>query len=44
METVWKGKENCFELTGGSSYGGFELPGGDCNNDNKMAMLVLQLK
>ena len=44
METVRKGKENCFELAGCSSYGGFELPGGDCNNDNKMAMLVLQLK
>ena len=44
METVRKGKENCFELAGGSSYGGFELLGGDCNNDNKMAMLVLQLK
>ena len=44
METVWKGKENCFELAGGSSYGGFELPGVDCNNDNKMAMVVLELK
>ena len=44
METVRKGKENCFELAGGSSYGGFEFPRGDCNNDNKMAMLVLQLK
>ena len=30
METVRKGKESCFELAGGSSYGGFELPGVDC--------------
>ena len=30
METVRKGKENCFELAGGSSSGGFELPGVDC--------------
>ena len=45
METVWKGKENWFELAGGSSYGGFELLGVDCNNNNnKMAMLVLELK
>ena len=44
METVRKGKEICFELAGGSSYGGFELPGVDYNNDNKMAMLVLELK
>ena len=43
METVRKGKENCFELAGGSSYGGFKLPGVDCNND-KMAMVVLELK
>ena len=44
METVRKGKENCFELAGGSSYGGFKLPGVACNNNNKMAMLVLELK
>ena len=25
-----KGNENYFELTGGSSCGGFELPGVDC--------------
>ena len=25
-----KGTENCFELTGGSSYRGFELLGVDC--------------
>ena len=24
------GNENCFELAGGSSYRGFELPGDDC--------------
>ena len=26
MENDLKGNENYFELTGGSSYGGFELP------------------
>ena len=30
MENDLKGNENYFELTGGSSYGGFELPGVDC--------------
>ena len=30
MENVLKGNENCFELTGGSSYKGFELQGADC--------------
>ena len=30
MENVLKGNENCFELAGGSSYRGFELPGVDC--------------
>ena len=43
MKTVRKQNANCFELAGGLSYGGFELPGVDCNND-KMAMLVLELK
>ena len=27
METVRKGKENCSELTGGSSYGGVRVTG-----------------
>ena len=44
MKTVRKQKANCFELAEGLSYGGFELPGVDCNNSNKMAMLVLELK
>ena len=30
MENDLKGNENYFELTGGSSCGGFELPGVDC--------------
>ena len=30
MENDLKGNENYFELTGGSSYGGFELLGVDC--------------
>jgi len=30
IENVLKGNENCFELAGGSSYRGFELPGVDC--------------
>ena len=30
MENDLKGNENLFELTGGSNYGGFELPGVDC--------------
>ena len=30
IENVLNGNENCFELTGGSSYRGFELPGVDC--------------
>ena len=30
MENDLKGIENYFELTGGSSYRGFELPGVDC--------------
>ena len=30
MENDLKGNENYFELTGGSSYGGFELPVVDC--------------
>ena len=30
MENDLKGNENYFELTGGSSYRGFELPGVDC--------------
>ena len=32
MENDLKGNENYFELTGGSSYRGFELPGVDCNS------------
>ena len=30
MENDLRGNENCFELVGGSSYRGFELPGVDC--------------
>ena len=30
MENDLKGNENYFELTGGSRYGGFELPVVDC--------------
>ena len=30
MENDLKGIENYFELTGSSSYRGFELPGVDC--------------
>ena len=30
MENDLKGKENYFELTGGSRYRGFELPRFDC--------------
>ena len=30
MENGLKGNENYFELTGGSSYIGFELPGVNC--------------
>ena len=32
MENDLKGNENYFELTGGSNYRGFELPGVDCIN------------
>ena len=32
MENDLKGNENWFELAGGSSYRGFELPGVDCKN------------
>ena len=32
MENDLKGNENYFELTGGSSYRGFELPGVECIN------------
>ena len=31
IENDLKGNQNCFELTGGSSYRGFELPGVDCS-------------
>ena len=31
MENDLRGTENYFELTGGSSYRGFELPEVDCN-------------
>ena len=30
MENDLKGNENYFDLTGGSSYRGLELPGVDC--------------
>ena len=32
MENDLKGNENYFDLTGGSSYRGFELPGVDCSS------------
>ena len=32
MKNDLKGNENCFELAGGSSYRGFELPGVDYSN------------
>ena len=32
MENDLKGNENYFELTGGSNYRGFELPGVHCIN------------
>ena len=32
MEHDLKGNENYFELTGGSSYRGFGLPGVDCSS------------
>ena len=32
MENDLTGNENYFDLTGGSSYGGFELPGVDCTS------------
>ena len=31
VENNRKGNENCFELVGGSSYRGFELPGVNCS-------------
>ena len=31
IENDLKGNQNCFELTGGLSYRGFELPGVDCS-------------
>ena len=34
VENVLKGNENSFELAGGSSYRGFELPGIDCITNN----------
>ena len=34
MQHELKGNENYFELTGGSSYRGFELPGVDCTLQN----------
>ena len=35
MEKYLKGNVNCFELAGGSSYRGFELPGFDCITRSK---------
>ena len=34
MENDLKGNENHFELTGGSSYRGLELPEFDCSSHN----------
>ena len=31
MENDLKGNENCFELAGGPSHRGLELPGVDCS-------------
>ena len=41
MENDLKGNENYFELTGGSSYRGFELPGVDCILRWKLACIFL---
>ena len=35
MENDLRGIENYFELTGGSSYRGFQLPGVDCSGCKK---------
>ena len=35
-----KGNENCFELAGGSSYRGFELPGVDCTSQANHSPLL----
>ena len=35
-----KGNENCFELAGGSSYGGFELPEVDCISLTKISYKI----
>ena len=40
MENDLKGIENYFELTGGSTYRGFELPGVDCNPGGIQTSLV----
>ena len=34
MENDLKGNETYFDLTGGSSYRGFELPGVDCRKSS----------
>ena len=34
MENDLNGNENYFELTGGLSYRGFELPGVDCTQEH----------
>ena len=43
MKNDLKGNENYFELTGGSSYGGFELPGVDCTWKEKKCWLGLEV-
>ena len=39
MGNVLREIENYFELTGGSSYRGFELPGIDCTSKSKITTL-----
>ena len=39
MENDLKGNENYFELTEGSSYRGFELPGIDCTFKKQLKTL-----
>ena len=36
MENDLKGIENYFELTGGSSYRGFQLAGVDCREESNL--------
>ena len=44
MENNLKGNENCFELAGGSSYRGFEIPEVDCSTANTKGGTVDQIE